>query len=104
MKYSQQLEEFGYNFPVRERVVTTVVLSPPHKSTAERWCLWSGFFLPQRCRSLCSLPPSLNFGWPARRGRFSLHCSLDLRPFKRQKGGMVNGNCDVDSCPSRAGL
>lgn len=53
---------------------------------------------------LVSLHPPLNVSWPLCSGRFSLRHSLDLWPFKCQKGNMINGNCDMDSCPSRARL
>lgn len=53
---------------------------------------------------LVSLHPPLNVSWPLFSGRFSLRHSLDLWPFKCQKGNMINCNCDMDSCPSRASL
>lgn len=108
----KQFEELGSSFSVRERVVTTVILlvwffcwvffSPPSKNTAECSCLWRSLFLSHRYRLL---PLPLNFSWPSYSGRLSesQFGSLALY-FKCQKGGVVNGNCDMDSCPSRAGL
>lgn len=110
----KQFEELRSKFSVWERDVTTVVLLvwafllrffSPSKNTAECWYLWRSLFLSQRYRlQVTTSFPKLQMTfmyWEIQSA--SQFGSLAIY-FKCQKGGVVNSNCDMDSCPSRAGL